>query len=231
LVRLSGGEDARVRRILRENSLSIVMFGLFFLFLFGQSVTGHRTHNEELRDHGEPTISYLDYLGSGNFGEAVFENWESEFLQMASFVLFTIFFRQKGSPESRKLSGQEPVDANPRLARSDLAPWPVRRGGIALALYEHSLTIVLLLLFLLSLYLHAAGGTREFNEEQAAHGGRAVSIPQYLTTSRFWFESFQNWQSEYLAVGALVVLSIYLRQRGSPESKPVAHGFDETGSQ
>jgi hypothetical protein len=220
-----------MRRVLRENSLSIVMLGLFLVFLVGQSLTGHRTHNQELTDHGRPPIGYLDYLASGSFAEAVFENWESEFLQMASFVLFTIFLRQRGSPESKKLHGEEPVDANPRMARSPKAPWPVRRGGVALALYQHSLTIALFLLFLLSFYLHAAGGTRQFNEEQAAHGGSPVSTLGYLTTSRFWFESFQNWQSEYLSVGALVVLSIFLRQRGSPESKPVAHPHDETGTE
>jgi hypothetical protein len=220
-----------MRRILRENGLSIAMLGLFLVFLVGQSLTGHRTHNRDLADHGRPAIGYLDYVASGAFAESVFENWESEFLQMASFVLFTIFLRQRGSPESKKLQGEEPVDANPRLARSPKVPWPVRRGGVALALYQNSLTIALFLLFLLSFYLHAAGGTRDFNEEQAFHGGRPVSTMGYMSTSRFWFESFQNWQSEYLSVGALVVLSIFLRQRGSPESKPVAHPHDETGTE
>jgi hypothetical protein len=218
-----------MRRILRENGLSIAMLGLFLVFLVGQSLTGHRTHNQDLADHGRPAIGYLDYVASGAFAESVFENWESEFLQMASFVLFTILLRQRGSPESKKLRGEEPVDANPRMARSPKVPWPVRRGGVALALYQNSLTIALFLLFLLSFYLHAAGGTRDFNEEQAVHGGRPVSTMGYMSSSRFWFESFQNWQSEYLSVGALVVLSIFLRQRGSPESKPVAHPHDETG--
>jgi hypothetical protein len=220
-----------MRRFFRENSLSIVMFGLFFLFLAGQSIAGHREFNQDQRDHGESVVDYVSYLGSGHFIEAVFENWESEFLQMGSFVLFTIFLRQKGSPESKKLEGEEPVDADPRASRRRNSPWPVRRGGLALAIYEHSLTIAMFLLFFISLFLHAAGGATEYNQEQMAHGGSAVSLLAYMETSRFWYESFQNWQSEYLAVGALVVLSIYLRQRGSPESKPVDHPHSETGSE
>jgi hypothetical protein len=220
-----------MRRFFRENGLAIVMFGFFFAFLAAQSVAGHREHNNDLRDHGEPQLDYVDYLGSGHFVEAVFENWESEFLQMGSFVLFTIFLRQKGSPESKKLEGKEPVDADPRHSRRRKAPWPVRRGGLALAIYENSLTIALFLLFFVSLFLHAAGGVSEYNSEQLAHGGGTVSLLTYMGTSQFWFESFQNWQSEYMAVGALVVLAIFLRQRGSPESKPVDHPHGETGSE
>jgi hypothetical protein len=220
-----------MRRVWRENSLSIVMFGFFIAFLAGQSIAGHRAYNQDQREHGEPVAGYVEYLGSGHFVEAVYENWESEFLQMGSFVLFTIFLRQKGSPESKKLEGKEPVDADPRDSRRRKAPWPVRRSGLALAIYENSLTIALFLLFLASLLLHAAGGVSEYNSEQLAHGGQRVSLLAYMGTSRFWFESFQNWQSEYLAVFALVVLSIYLRQRGSPESKPVDHPHDETGTE
>jgi hypothetical protein len=220
-----------MRRVWRENSLSIVMFGFFIAFLAGQSIAGHRAYNQDQREHGEPVAGYVEYLGSGHFVEAVFENWESEFLQMGSFVLFTIFLRQKGSPESKKLEGKEPVDADPRDSRRRKAPGPVRRGGLALAIYENSLTIALFLLFLASLLLHAAGGVSEYNSEQLAHGGQTLSLLAFMGTSRFWFESFQNWQSEYLAVFALVVLSIYLRQRGSPESKPVDHPHDETGTE
>jgi hypothetical protein len=219
-----------MRRLFREHSLSIVMFGLFFIFLAAQTIAGHREFNQDQRDHGEPVVDYVAYLGTGHFVEAVFENWESEFLQMGSFVLFTIFLRQKGSPESKKLEGEEPVDADPRASRRRNSPWPVRQGGLALAIYEHSLTIAMFLLFFISLFLHAAGGATEYNQEQMAHGGSAVSLLAYMGTSRFWFESFQNWQSEYLAVGALVVLSVFLRQRGSPESKPVSHPYSETGS-
>jgi uncharacterized protein DUF6766 len=220
-----------MRRFFRENSLSIVMFGLFFAFLAAQSVAGHREYNNDQREHGEPVADYVEYLRTGHFVEAVFENWESEFLQMGSFVLFTIFLRQKGSPESKKLEGKDPVDADARDSKRRRAPWPVRRGRLALAIYENSLTIALFMLFFMSLFLHAAGGASEYSQEQMAHGGQPVSLLAYMGTSRFWFESFQNWQSEYLSVGVLVVLAIFLRQRGSPESKPVDHPNDETGSE
>jgi hypothetical protein len=215
-----------------RNSLSLTMFALFLLLLWGQSVAGHRTYNEDRQDHGRPPIGYVSYLTEGHFIEAVFENWESEFLQMSAFVVFTVFLRQRGSPESKKLVGREPEDNDPDRARHGThVPWPVRRGGFVLRLYENSLSSALFLLFVLSLVLHALGGVDEYNAEQRDHGNPPVSTFAYMATSRFWYESFQNWQSEFMAVGALAVLAIYLRQRGSPESKPVAAPHDETGSE
>ena len=220
-----------MKHFLRDNGLSLVMFGLFALFLFAQSITGFAVYNDEQREHGEETISYPEYLSSGHFIEATFENWESEYLQMGAYVLFTVFLFQRGSSESKDPDKEEPVDEDPRQAqdRSDV-PWPVRHGGPVLRLYEHSLAIAFVLLFLASLYLHALGGAREYSEEQLAHGGQAVSTWEFLHTSEFWFQSFQNWQSEFLAVFSIVALSIFLRQRGSPESKPVAAAHSETGS-
>jgi hypothetical protein len=224
-------EGRGVPGVLAQHSLSIVMFGLFALFLVGQSIAGHRAHNQEQRDHQEPAIGYGAYLTEGHFIEAVFENWESEFLQMSAFVLFTVFLRQRGSPESKKLVGREPQDKDPRRARhGKRVPWAVRRGGLALRVYENSLSIVLFLLFVFSLMMHALGGVDEYNAEQREHGGQRISTFGYITTAKFWYESFQNWQSEFLAVGALAVLAIYLRQKGSPESKPVAAPHDETGT-
>jgi len=220
----------RVRAWFHRNSLSVTMFGLFALFLAGQAVAGHREHNEDRRDHGEPAVSLGEYVTGPEFAEAVFENWESEFLQMGAFVLFTVWLRQKGSPESKPLTGKEPVDADPRRAVRKDSPWPVRRGGLILKVYENSLTIALLALFVMSFVLHAVGGAGAYNEEARTHGEPTVSVVQYVGTSRFWFESFQNWQSEFLAVGALAVLAIFLRQRGSPESKPVAAPHSETGT-
>ena len=217
-------------RALRNTGLSLAMFGLFALSIVGQSIVGEREYNEDQRSHGRPTVGYFAYLRTGHFVESVFENWESEFLQMSAYVLLTAFLFQKGSAESKDPDSPEPVDADPREHRDDpKAPWPVRQGGWVLRLYENSLTIVLFLLFVLSFLLHAAGGAREYSSEQQEHGEQAVSLLEYLGTSRFWFESFQNWQSEFLSVGAIVVLSIFLRQRGSPESKPVAAPHDETG--
>jgi hypothetical protein len=219
-----------MRKVWRENGLSIVLAVLFLAFLVAQSLAGHRVEVEESQDHGERPPSYGEYLTSGGFVEATFENWESEFLQMAAYVVFTIRLRQKGSAESKKLEGKEKVDADPRNAKDkENAPWPVRRGGLVLTLYEHSLGIAFALLFLLSFIAHALGGAADYSQEQLLHGGAPVSTVDYLGTSRFWFESFQNWQSEFLAVLSIVVLSIFLRQRGSPESKPVAAPNSETG--
>ena len=217
-------------KLWRENGLSIVILGLFLVFLVAQSLAGHRVEMAEAREHDDPPPTYGQYLTSGAFVEATFENWESEFLQMAAYVVLTVGLRQKGSAESKKLEGKEKVDADPRRVRDkEQAPWPVRRGGFVLTLYEHSLGIAFGILFLLSFVAHALGGAADYSQEQLLHGGAPVSTLEYIGTSRFWFESFQNWESEFLAVGSIVVLSIFLRQRGSPESKPVAAPHAETG--
>jgi hypothetical protein len=151
------------------------------------------------------------------------ENWESEFLQMFAFIVLTACLYQKGSAESKKLDEPASVDRDPRKSRNKKdAPWPVRKGGLTLTLYEYSLSLAFLLLFLFSFTLHAVGGAREYNQDQREHGSsERVSTIEYMGTSQFWFESFQNWQSEFMSVGAMVIFSIFLRQRGSPESKPV----------
>ena len=220
-----------MRRIFYENGLSIVFFLLFALSLVGQSLTGHKEYNDDQREHGQPKVSYSEYLASGHFVEATFENWESEFLQMAAYVVLTAFLYQKGSSESKAPGRLEEVDV--RLRPEDVpsdAPWPVRRGGWVLKLYENSLSLVFVILFLLSLFLHAVGGVEEYNQDQFEHGaaGQAVTVFGYMATSRFWFESFQNWQSEFLSVLAMVVFSIFLRQHASPESKPVHAAHSET---
>ena len=222
-----------MRRILRENGLSIVLFALFFFSVAGQSITGFHQYNQDQQEHQQSTIGFTEYLASGHFIEAIFENWESEFLQMGMYVLLTAFLFQRGSPESKKLDEKEAVDHDPKKSpkKSKDVPWPVRRGGLILKLYENSLCLALFLLFFLSFLLHAAGGAKEFGQEQIEHGGQAVSMIQYLGTSRFWFESFQNWQSEFLSVAVLIVFSIYLRQKGSPESKPVDAPHSQTGSE
>jgi len=218
-----------VKGLWRANGLTIVTLILFFLFLVGHSWSGLNEYNEEQAEHGQPAVSYGEYLTSGHFVETFTENAESEFLQMGLFVWLTTFLRQKGSPESKKL-GREEVDKDPRRNRERGSPWPVQRGGFTLMVYENSLTLVFVVLFVFFFLAHAASGAAHYSEEQLAHGGEAVSMLQYLGTSRMWFESFQNWQSEMLAVASLVVFSIFLRQRGSPESKPVAAPHSKTGS-
>jgi hypothetical protein len=219
-----------MRRVLRDNGLSLAMFAFFLVLLVAQSVAGYRTSNSENEQHRQPKESYGQYLTSGAFVEATFENWESEFLQLSAYVFLTAFLIQKGSPESKNPDGDE-VDADPRSQRGRPdAPGPVRRGGLVLTVYEHSLTLALFVLFLLSFVLHALGGHAELNQQQLEHGQAAVSLWSFVTSSEFWFQSMQNWQSEFLAVGALAVLGIFLRQRGSPESKPVAAPHAQTGS-
>lgn len=150
---------------------------------------------------------------------------------MGVYVILTAFLFQKGSSESKKPDELEAVDRDPRDSKNKkAAPWPVRRGGFVLKLYENSLSLAFLVLFLIAFFLHAVGGKGEYNEEQLVHGQETVTLPGYMTTSRFWFESFQNWQSEFLAIGCMVVFSIYLRQRGSPESKPVDSPHSKTGT-
>ena len=221
-----------MRKFLRDNGLSLVWFGLFFLaFIIGQTVMGHHEYNNDQLDHGRPQVTYSEYLSTPHFVEATMENWESEFLQMFLFVALTAFLYQRGSAESKDPDKEEEVDRDPRRSKGKRdAPWPVRKGGFALKLYENSLSLAFFLLFAVSFLLHAAGGARAYNEEQAEHGSsERVTTVGYIGTSRFWFESFQNWQSEFLAVGSMVVLSIWLRQKGSPESKPVDAPHSETG--
>ncbi|MET0995364.1 MAG: DUF6766 family protein [Mycobacterium sp.] len=213
-----------ISTILRENGLLLACLGLFAVFFVGMIVSGAATYNQEQQEHGShEQISVVEYLTTGDFVEATFENWESEFLQMGMYVVLTAILYQKGSSESKPLHKPAPQDADPRdVTPNRWTPWPVRKGGWVLRIYEHSLAIAFFVLFFASFALHAVGGVKAFNEEQLQHGETAISVWRYFTTSQFWFESMQNWQSEFIAVAAIVGLSIFLRQRGSAESKPVA---------
>ncbi|EIM30784.1 DUF6766 family protein [Microvirga lotononidis] len=219
-----------MRRFLRDNGLSLTLFALFLVSFIGQALTGWRANAEELRLHELPEIGFLMYLTSGHFISATFENWESEFLQMATYVLLTIFLFQKGASESKKPNEDNPEDESPSAHRGDPdAPWPVHRGGLLLKLYSHSLSLALVTLFLASFWLHLAGSTRRMNEEAVQHHQPSQTMIETLGDPQFWYESFQNWQSEFLSIAVLLVLGIYLRERGSPESKPVAAPHTMTG--
>ena len=217
-----------MRRFLKENGLSVALFGCFLVFVAGQFLTGLHAYRSDVRDHGGPAVTASQYLGSGHFWEAIFENWESEFLQMGAFVVMTIALKQKGSSESKPLRDEGSAATPRRLPRG--APSPVRRGGWKLRVYENSLTIALALLFVVSLAGHAVAGSAKESEQRRFHGEPAVGAFEYAESSEFWFESFQNWQSEFLSVGVLIVLSIFLRQKGSPQSKEVWEPHAKTGT-
>lgn len=213
---------------LRDRALTLVLMLCFAIGLIGQIIAGHRSYNHEQVEHHRPVASLVEYLGTGHPWSALFENWESEFLQMAVFVLLTTCLVQRGSPESRRPHVRELVDADPRdFAHLPDVPWPVKRGGWILWLYERSLGSALALLFALSWCAHAIGGWRAARAEDLAHGATPESLIAFAASSQFWFESFQNWQSEFLSIAAMVWLSVYLRQRGSPESKPVHAPHDQ----
>lgn len=210
-----------------NNSLSIVFLFLALITIVAQVITGLYQYNNFLIEHNQNSVGILQYLTSGHFIEATFENWESEFFQMGLFVWFTVFLRQKGSSESKVLRGNEEVDREPQ--KHPNAPWPVRKGGFFLSVYKHSLTFSLFLLFTISFVLHWYGSNKDFNEQQILGGKSTETMMIYLSNSRLWFESFQNWQSEFLSVFAIIFLSIYLREIGSPQSKPVDAPNSETG--
>jgi hypothetical protein len=213
-------------RMRNNNGLSIAMFGIFVAAVVGMSIVGWMHENDELISHGQPSQSYGEYVTSGSFVEAVFENWESEFLQMWALVILTVFLYQKGSSDSKPIRGKAPQDTSSRFSIIRAVGWRRRKEAAVHTVYSHSLGIALLLLFIVSFVLHAAGGVSAYNETALQHGEPTMSMVRYIASSQFWFESLQNWQSEFLAVGTLLLLSIYLRERGSQQSKPVGARFD-----
>jgi hypothetical protein len=216
---------------MRDHGLLLANVVLFLIFFGGMVASGYQVYNNEQVEHGQQAEPIARYLASGQFFEAWSENWESEFLQMGMYVVLTAFLYQRGSSESKPVGEPAPQDEDPREKRDDpKAPWPVHRGGWVLRLYENSLSILFAVLFVASIAVHAVSGAAAYSSEELQHGGEPVSVWQYLASSQFWFESFQNWQSEFLAVAVIVGASVYLRQRGSPESKPVAEPHVETGT-
>jgi hypothetical protein len=207
-----------MKRLWHYNGLSITLIFLFFLFWSGQTLTGWRDHNNDQQIKHQPTETLLQYIESGDFAEATFENWESEFLQMGAYVLLTTFLFQKGSAESKD-PDEEKFDEEGKV--------PLH--GWRLILYENSLSLAFFALFLFAFLLHAWGGSRAYSQELIEEGKTAVGFWTFITSARFWFQSFQNWQSEFLAVASVVLLSIFLRQKGSPESKSLTSPNSATG--
>jgi hypothetical protein len=214
---------------LGRNALTLAFLALMLLSLVGHALAGWHANNEERLLHGAAAETFAAYLGDGHFLGTLFENWESEFLQMGLFVLLTAVLRQRGAAESRPLdpADEPPADPVPYGRR----PWPARTGGLARKVYEHSLSGALLLMFVGSFFAHLYYSWKQHAAEQLQHGRpAAASMWEHLAASEFWFESFQNWQSEFLAVVALVVLSIFLREKDSTESKHVDDPHSKTGA-
>ena len=222
-----------MRLWVRNNGLSLFFLMLFAGALVGQSVAGQRVFNAEQLQHGEETISYARYLVSSHFGSAVLENWQSEYLQFTLFIFATIWLIQRGSNESKP-----PTDAGVESDRKQLVGPHAQRNsprwakveGLPRRIYENSLLIVMTAIFIASWLGQSVTAWSEFNEEQRAHDDRGVSWLSYVGNADFWEKTLQNWQSEFLAVGSMAVFTIYLRQRGSPESKPVGAPHDQTGT-
>jgi hypothetical protein len=222
-----------VRRFLSENSLSLFFLALFLISVVGQSVAGMYEFNDHQSQHGESTVSYLRYVASSDFGSDMLENWQSEWLQFWVFALATVWLVQKGSNESKKpedagTESDEQQRVGEHAARN--APRWARVKDWRLSLYSNSFFIVMGLVFLATWVAQSFVSWTVFNDEQQAHDDPTVSWWSYIGSADFWERSLQNWQSEFLAVGTMVVFTIYLRQRGSPESKPVGAPHAETGS-
>ena len=222
-----------MKRFLRENGLALFFAALFASTLVAQSFAGQHLQNAELAQHGSSSVSWWQYVTSPEFWGAVMENWQSEFLQFAVFIGATIWLVQKGSNESKKLEDVGPeTDEQQKLGAHTVPRSPLwaKTGGVRTALYSNSLLLVMTAMFLASWFAQSLGDWRTFNAEQRQHSADPVSWGRYVLDPDFWEKTLQNWQSEFLAVGVMVVFTIYLRQRGSPESKPVGAPHDETAS-
>ena len=221
-----------LRAFLRDNGLSLV-FGALFLGAVGfQAIAGHNEFNDEQRQHEAEQISLSRYVTSARFASAVLENWQSEYLQFTLFILLTVWFLQRGSPESKEMgkSGGE-SDEDQKVgehAQPDSPKW-ARAGGFRTFLYSNSLVLVMGVIWVGSWVAQAVSGWTDYNDGRLGHHLDSIGLGKYLTTSEFWERSLQNWQSEFLAVGSMAILAVYLRQRGSPESKPVGSPHDATG--
>jgi len=222
-----------VKKALKNNGLSL-FFGLIFLLaLLGQAITGYALYNQEQLTAGLEQISFAQYLVSSNFAVDVSENWQSEYLQFLLYIFATIWLVQKGSPESKELNepGLE-SDREQLVGKFSNAKSPkwARASGWRRTLYANSLGLTMGLIFVLSWLVQSIAGNSNYNQEQMQNFEHPVSWTEYVVSPEFWNRTLQNWQSEFLAVGSMVVLSIYLRQRGSPESKPVGSAHDDTGT-
>jgi hypothetical protein len=222
-----------MRRFVRNNGLSLFFLGLFVVTVAAQSVAGQHSENANLAEHGAETISWWRYVISPSFAGALMENWQSEFLQFSLFIGATIWLVQKGSNESSELDEIGLEDERKQLIGRFTpigGPGLARRNDVRTRIYENSLLLVMTLIFLVTWFGQSLNNWRMFNDDRRSHELSAISWGRYIGNADFWEKTLQNWQSEFLAVGTMVVFTIYLRQRGSPESKPVGAPHDETGT-
>jgi len=221
-----------MRRFVKDNGLSLAFGALFLLALGFESVAGWHGYNAEQLTHHEDPVSWAHYVTSSNFGVAVLENWQSEYLQFTLFILLTVWLIQRGSPESKE-PGKEGTESEreQRIGRhaEDDSPLWARVGGVRTFVFSNSLLLLMTMMWLLSWLGQSLTGVVVFNQDQADHGEGAISWGEYLTRADFWERTLQNWQSEFLAVGSMAIFAVYLRQRGSPESKPVGASHAATG--
>jgi hypothetical protein len=222
-----------MRRFFTFNSLSIVFLGIFLATVSAQAIAGHSKFNDDAMAHKEPPISFGRYVTSSSFGQAVMENWQSEFLQFSLYIFGTVYLIQRGSPESKQpdQAGRE-SDEDQLVgghAKPDSPGW-ARAGGWRTWVYSNSLILLMTSIFFGTWFAESACGWSAYDSDQITHHQPKVSYVGYLGTSDFWEASLQNWQSEFLAIGSMAIFSVYLRQRGSPESKPVGAAHDSTAT-
>jgi hypothetical protein len=221
-----------MKRFLRDNGLGLIFGVLFLIVLVGQAFAGHADYNQQQLTEGLQPISLGRYITSASFAVDVAENWQSEYLQFFLYIFLTVWLVQKGSPESGSLDevGRE-TDEKQKIGRyaDENSPKWARVGGLRTTLFSNSLGLVMGLLFLLSWLTQSIAGVAAYNEEQLRDLEDPVSWGQYLGEPDFWNRTLQNWQSELLAVASMAVLAIYLRQRGSSQSKPVGSPHTATG--
>jgi hypothetical protein len=227
-----------MRRFVKSSSLSLFFLALMLISLVFQAIVGHDLYNDEEAAHAalnneEPQlVSFGRYLFTSHFGQAVMENWQSEYLQFSLLILATVWLLQRGSTESKPIGNEGPESDQQQMvhgyAQQNSPRW-AKVGGFRFWIYSNSLLLVMGLIFFLSWFAQSVTGWSEYNVTAAEHGEASLSWLGYIGSSSFWFDTLQNWQSEFLAVGSMAVLSIYLRQRGSPESKPVGAPHTATG--
>lgn len=204
-----------MRQWLKDNSLSVIFFSLFLITLAAESFSGLLSYNALLTAHGLPPLSYFQYLHTGTFLDGIFENWQAAVLQLACLVIFSATFHQKGASHSRKPEGS----SLPKEQDGANRPW----------VYRNSLFLAFAFLFAVSFIAHSVFGDMAYNEARAIFGGKPIPVAEYVLTSDFWVTNTQTWEAEFAVIGLFIVFSIFLRQQGSPESKPVNETNEATG--